>query len=79
MDPIISKYEYCKLEELNWCKKECIAYQRDMSKSVKYDDNYLLLTPNNVLEEYKGYFEDRRPASNCDPYLVTSLIMTTTL
>ena len=40
MDPIISKYEYCKLEELNWCKKECIAYQRDMSKSVKYDDNY---------------------------------------
>ena len=35
--------------------------------------------PNVVLEESKGYFEDRRPASNCDPYLVTSLIMTTTL
>lgn len=35
--------------------------------------------PNSVLEESKGYFEDRRPASNCDPYLVTSLIMTTTL
>jgi glutamine synthetase len=33
--------------------------------------------PNFVLNESKGYFEDRRPASNCDPYLVTSLIMET--
>lgn len=31
--------------------------------------------PNSVLNDSKGYFEDRRPASNCDPYLVTSLIM----
>ena len=34
--------------------------------------------PNSVLEESKGYFEDRRPAANCDPYLVTYLIMKTT-
>ena len=27
-----------------------------------------------TLKEGKGYFEDRRPASNCDPYLVTSII-----
>jgi len=40
MDPIISKYEYQEFEELNWCKKEGIMYQRDMSKSVKYDNNY---------------------------------------
>ena len=26
----------------------------------------------------KGYFEDRRPASNCDPYIVTSKIFETT-
>lgn len=26
----------------------------------------------------KGYFEDRRPAANCDPYLVTSIICETT-
>ena len=26
----------------------------------------------------KGYFEDRRPSSNCDPYLVTSKIFETT-
>lgn len=33
--------------------------------------------PNIVLEESKGYFEDRRPAANCDPYLVTALILGT--
>ena len=27
----------------------------------------------------KGYFEDRRPSSNCDPYLVTSKIFETTV
>lgn len=26
-----------------------------------------------------GYFEDRRPASNMDPYLVTSMIAETTI
>jgi glutamine synthetase len=33
--------------------------------------------PNVVLNENSGYFEDRRPAANCDPYLVTSLILST--
>ena len=27
--------------------------------------------------EGKGYFEDRRPASNCDPYVVSGKIMST--
>lgn len=26
-----------------------------------------------------GYFEDRRPASNMDPYIVTSMIAETTI
>ena len=26
----------------------------------------------------KGYFEDRRPSSNCDPYLVTAKMFETT-
>lgn len=34
---------------------------------------------NKVRREGKGYFEDRRPASNCDPYLVTSVIAETIL
>lgn len=29
--------------------------------------------------EGKGYFEDRRPASNCDPYVVTGKIMATVM
>ena len=30
-------------------------------------------------ENGKGYFEDRRPSSNCDPYLVTGLLFETTV
>jgi glutamine synthetase len=33
--------------------------------------------PRHVNEEKKGYFEDRRPSSNCDPYSVTSKICET--
>ena len=34
---------------------------------------------NDVLKKKCGYFEDRRPASNMDPYLVTSKIFETTI
>jgi glutamine synthetase len=34
--------------------------------------------PNDTVEKGCGYFEDRRPASNCDPYLVTGLVFSTT-
>jgi len=29
--------------------------------------------------DQKGYFEDRRPAANCDPYIVTAMIANTTI
>jgi glutamine synthetase len=32
---------------------------------------------NETYKNQKGYFEDRRPSSNCDPYLVTSKIFDT--
>lgn len=35
--------------------------------------------PNDVAKNGRGYFEDRRPAANCDPYLVTSLILQSTM
>ncbi|XP_061655948.1 glutamine synthetase-like [Phyllopteryx taeniolatus] len=35
--------------------------------------------PLQVGQEKKGYFEDRRPAANCDPYLVTKAIANTCL
>jgi len=33
--------------------------------------------PRSCAEEGKGYFEDRRPASNADPYQVTGIIVET--
>ncbi len=35
--------------------------------------------PSETVKNKKGYFEDRRPASNMDPYLVTSIIFDTTV
>jgi len=35
--------------------------------------------PNLTKIEGKGYFEDRRPASNMDPYVVTSMVAETTI
>ena len=34
---------------------------------------------NQTVKDGKGYFEDRRPSSNCDPYLVTGIIFETTI
>eukprot|EP00127_Corallochytrium_limacisporum_P004953 Clim_evm27s195 gene=Clim_evmTU27s195 len=34
--------------------------------------------PRHVAEEQCGYLEDRRPSSNCDPYVVTGKIFSTT-
>jgi glutamine synthetase len=33
--------------------------------------------PRGVADEGKGYFEDRRPSSNCDPYTVVERILRT--
>ena len=33
--------------------------------------------PRETSKEGKGYLEDRRPSSNCDPYIVTSLLLET--
>jgi len=35
--------------------------------------------PVTTLSEGKGYYEDRRPASNIDPYLVSAIIADTTI
>lgn len=35
--------------------------------------------PRQVMEDKCGYFEDRRPSSNCDPYCVTEIIVRTTI
>jgi len=35
--------------------------------------------PRQVAKDGQGYLEDRRPSSNCDPYLVTEIIVRTTV
>lgn len=35
--------------------------------------------PRDTERNNKGYFEDRRPASNSDPYLVTACMVDTTI
>lgn len=39
--------------------------------------NTSIRIPNDTAKHNMGYFEDRRPASNMDPYLVTSIILKT--
>lgn len=41
--------------------------------------NTSIRIPNCVIKDGCGYFEDRRPASNMDPYVVTSLIFKTVI
>ena len=51
-------------------------------QSFKYgvaDRGASIRIPRQTELDKKGYFEDRRPAANCDPYLVTSLIAKTTI
>ena len=35
--------------------------------------------PRQVEEDGYGYLEDRRPSSNCDPYVVTEMLVRTTV
>lgn len=49
----------------------------DINKSV--DRGASIRISYDTLENKEGYFEDRRPASNMDPYLVTEKIFTTTV
>ena len=47
-------------------------------KEFKYaisDRNCSIRIPLNVVNDKKGYFEDRRPGANADPYLVTFILM----
>ena len=43
------------------------------------DMNASIRIPRHVHEEKRGHMEDRRPASNCDPYVVTEVLCRTTI
>jgi glutamine synthetase len=40
---------------------------------------YIWIGGNETVKNGCGYFEDRRPSSNCDPYLVTGMLFQTTV
>lgn len=40
MDKVISSYPYIAFDELNYCVDHGVMYQRDMTVSVPYDNNY---------------------------------------
>lgn len=51
----------------------------DTFKAGVGDRSASIRIPTMCKKEGKGYFEDRRPASNADPYVVSALICSTTL
>jgi glutamine synthetase len=59
---LTGEHETCSYEEFKWGVS-------DRGASVRI--------PWQVAKEQKGYVEDRRPNSNCDPYVVTKLITET--
>merc|ERR1712217_743367 len=58
-------------------KHETAKY--DVFKYGVADRGASIRIPRQTELDKKGYFEDRRPAANCDPYLVTGIIAKTTL
>lgn len=56
-------------------KNETATYQKFSSGVASR--NVSIRIPRQVDEEQCGYFEDRRPAANCDPYAVTNILVKT--
>lgn len=61
-DRLTGKHETCSHEEYRWGAS-------DRGASVRI--------PWHTVHNRKGYIEDRRPNANCDPYVVTKLILET--
>lgn len=54
---------------------ETASYKKFSSAAASR--NVSIRIPRQVEEEQCGYFEDRRPAANCDPYAVTNILVKT--
>ena len=59
---------FCRLAKSNLAPEAFMIKDRDYS--------IISCSPENLIDK-KGYFEDRRPASNCDPYLVSDRMLST--
>jgi len=61
---LTGKHETSSMQKFSWA-----AAHRGCSVRI----------PTSTVEEKKGYFEDRRPAGNCDPYLVGGMLVDTVI
>jgi glutamine synthetase len=61
-DRLTGEHETCSYKEFRWGVS-------DRGASIRI--------PWQVARDQKGYIEDRRPNANCDPYVVTQLIIDT--
>merc|ERR1712083_992574 len=69
---------YGEGNELRLTGEACTAGMDSFSAGVGRRDVSLRIT-SKVAAADCGYYEDRRPAANADPYLVTKMIVATTL
>jgi len=83
----IEKLSQNHLEHMNVYGKDNEKRLSGLHETSRYDEftfdianrGCSIRIGNNTLAEGKGYFEDRRPCSNCDPYLVTGMLFKTTI
>ena len=74
--------EHIKVYGLDNNKRLTGKHETSSMKTFKYgvgDRGASVRIPTMVNKDGKGYFEDRRPASNVDPYVVSAMIASTTL
>lgn len=83
----ISKLESAHMEHMAWYGQDNDKRMTGRHETAKFDvfshgvghRGTSIRIPNPVAQEGKGYLEDRRPAANMDPYLVTAMLAKTTL
>eukprot|EP00927_Polykrikos_kofoidii_P048980 TRINITY_DN43133_c0_g1_i1.p1 TRINITY_DN43133_c0_g1~~TRINITY_DN43133_c0_g1_i1.p1 ORF type:complete len:522 (-),score=69.16 TRINITY_DN43133_c0_g1_i1:197-1762(-) len=69
---------YGEGNELRLTGVDCVTSIDTFSHGVGRRDCSIRIT-RNVANQDCGYYEDRRPAANADPYLVTKMVVATTL
>lgn len=57
---------------------KCETAEYDKFTAGRANRSASVRIPNDTVDKGYGYFEDRRPSSNCDPYRVTALLFGTT-
>ena len=74
--------DHIKVYGLDNNKRLTGKHETSSMKTFKYgvgDRGASIRIPTMVNKDGRGYFEDRRPASNVDPYVVSAMIASTTL